>query len=138
MSTRRINSQRRQRLRRQLAIRDGARCFYCGHPFADLAGATLDHLIPYSIWPTWTAAALVLACDPCNQAKGDRLPQQLIRPHHLNPGLVPAAPPTLTAALRGVARALAHALTGYGNRRRAYPNSKVRTLPRALRTGTAS
>lgn len=83
------NAAKRRHLKRQLAARDGAVCFYCGHRFAALTGATIDHLIPYSVWPTWRQVNLVLACHPCNQAKADRLPQDILRPSGLAPGLVP-------------------------------------------------
>ncbi|MDX2704067.1 HNH endonuclease [Streptomyces sp. PA03-6a] len=64
----------RRSVRRSLAARDGAQCRYCQRPFPDLAEATLDHVIPYSIWRTWRQRNLVLACEPCNKAKGDSLP----------------------------------------------------------------
>jgi len=72
------DSRRRAQLRRSLAARDGKRCFYCRAGFADLAEATIDHLIPKSVLPGWRQFNLVLACRPCNQAKADTLPQQFI------------------------------------------------------------
>ncbi|MFI7468651.1 HNH endonuclease [Nonomuraea sp. NPDC049646] len=65
------------RLRLRLAARDGARCFYCQAPFENLAAATLDHYVPYRLWRTHTSANLVLACRPCNHAKGCALPWPL-------------------------------------------------------------
>ncbi|SFP03557.1 hypothetical protein SAMN04489713_111124 [Actinomadura madurae] len=104
----RPNSTKRRTLKRRLAKRDGAQCFYCAHPFGDLAEATLDHLIPFSILPTWNAAALVLACEPCNHAKGCRLPQTLMRPSGYGPGLVPAATKwTVRRAVRWTVRTVA-------------------------------
>lgn len=91
-SRNRCRSRDRKRLKRALARRDGRCCWYCGTPFAkSLADATLDHLIPHSVFRTWVQAALVLACEPCNQAKGDQLPQELLRPApgQFGPGLVP-------------------------------------------------
>jgi len=82
------NAETRRRIKRNLAARDGARCFYCGQPFADLVAATLDHLVPYSLVPTWRQANLVLACRACNEAKADRLPQAFLRPSGYAPGLV--------------------------------------------------
>ncbi|MCT2544305.1 HNH endonuclease [Streptomyces atratus] len=84
---------RRRRIRAALAERDGAQCFYCGHQFGPapaLEGATIDHLVPRSLAHTWALAALVLACEPCNTAKGDQLPQALLRPApgRFGPGLV--------------------------------------------------
>ncbi|TDB85667.1 HNH endonuclease [Actinomadura sp. KC216] len=108
------NAAKRRHLKRQLAARDGASCFYCGHPFAALADATIDHLIPYSIWPTWRQANLVLACGPCNHAKADRLPQTFLRPSGLASGLVPV--PSRAArvgcAIGRTARRLSAAVTG--------------------------
>ncbi|MDT5039418.1 MAG: hypothetical protein QOE51_403 [Actinoplanes sp.] len=73
------DSKRRAQLRRSLAARDGKRCFYCTTPFADLADATIDHLIPQSVLPGWRQFNLVLACRPCNNRKGDTLPQVFLR-----------------------------------------------------------
>lgn len=80
----------RRHIKRQLAARDGQACFYCAARSPDLTAATLDHLIPYSVWPTWIQANLVLACWLCNQAKGDQLPQVFLRPTGYRPGLVPS------------------------------------------------
>ncbi|MCY0947859.1 HNH endonuclease [Streptomyces antarcticus] len=82
-------SQRRKRIKRALARRDGACCWYCAGDFGpELEGATVDHLIPHTLLRTWMLAALVLACEPCNRAKADRLPQEVLRPRFA-PGLVP-------------------------------------------------
>lgn len=83
------NAARRRRIRAALAERDGASCFYCAQPFAALTEATIDHLIPHCVLPTWKQASLVLACRPCNRAKADRLPQELLRPAGFGPGLIP-------------------------------------------------
>jgi 5-methylcytosine-specific restriction endonuclease McrA len=72
------DARRRAQLRRSLAARDGQRCFYCRAGFAALAEATIDHLIPKSVLPGWRQFNLVLACRPCNEAKGDTLPQVFI------------------------------------------------------------
>lgn len=72
-------SRRRAQLKRSLSARDGKRCCYCTARFADLADATIDHLIPKSVLPGWRQFNLVLACRPCNNAKGDTLPQVFIR-----------------------------------------------------------
>ncbi|MGW0293287.1 HNH endonuclease [Streptomyces tuirus] len=56
-----------------LAERDGRRCFYCRIEFDLLKGVTVDHYVPKSVWPCNLPANLVLACEPCNRAKGDRL-----------------------------------------------------------------
>jgi hypothetical protein len=69
----RLNAARRRSRKAQLAARDGWRCVYCRHRFRDLREATMDHVVPYSVYRTWSASALVLACQPCNHAKADRL-----------------------------------------------------------------
>lgn len=94
MSTapRSINSTRRRQIKRSLAGRDGMACFYCRTPFADASEATIDHLVPQSAIPGWKLANLVLACQPCNAAKADTLPQALLRPAGYGPGLVPLQP----------------------------------------------
>lgn len=86
---RKPNARHRQQFRRQLAARDGARCFYCARRFRDLSAATLDHLVPTAHGGTWARANLVLACYACNQAKADRLPQEFLRPSAFRPGLRP-------------------------------------------------
>ncbi|QIJ66489.1 HNH endonuclease [Streptomyces sp. JB150] len=56
-----------------LAERDGWQCFYCRRPFERLDEATTDHYVPRSLWACNLPANLVLACEPCNRAKDDRL-----------------------------------------------------------------
>ncbi|MFD8740829.1 HNH endonuclease, partial [Streptomyces sp. NPDC059618] len=97
---RKPSAKRRRLLKRRLAARDGAQCFYCREPFGPgLEGATVDHLIPRSLLHTWAQAALVLACYPCNEAKGTELPQTLLRPAagQFGPGLVPIGDPNAQA-----------------------------------------
>ncbi|WP_018569190.1 HNH endonuclease [Streptomyces sp. PsTaAH-124] len=78
MSRTRPNSRRVRDMRQRLLCRDGRRCFYCRTPFTSDTDATLDHYIPYSLWRTWWARNLVLACTDCNSGKGDRLPWPLV------------------------------------------------------------
>ncbi|WP_399559043.1 HNH endonuclease (plasmid) [Streptomyces chartreusis] len=69
---------RKAEIKLELAKRDGFRCAYCAREFVDLDEATLDHVIPNSIvghWQTWN---LLLACDPCNNLKADRVPLVLM------------------------------------------------------------
>lgn len=69
----------RREVRAYVAKRDGARCHYCRTEFGDdLTGVTLDHYVPYSVWPVSKPRNLVLACDPCNNAKADALPWPLV------------------------------------------------------------
>ncbi|MFF4363686.1 HNH endonuclease [Streptomyces sp. NPDC001604] len=72
-----LNSARRRVRKEQLARRHGQRCSYCRRPFADLREATMDHIVPHSLWRTWTVTALALACLDCNNAKADRFPLSL-------------------------------------------------------------
>lgn len=58
--------------RRNLATRDGGRCAYCGD-----RGATIDHVIPRSRGGLHVWDNVVLACQPCNSRKGDRLLAEL-------------------------------------------------------------
>ncbi|WKK26535.1 HNH endonuclease [Streptomyces olivoreticuli] len=69
-----LSAARRRARKRTLARRDGARCTYCRRPFADLREATMDHVVPISLFHTWRSEHLVLACRPCNDRKANRLP----------------------------------------------------------------
>lgn len=55
-----------------LVKRDHGQCAYCGQPGA----RTMDHVTPKSRGGTTTWLNAVLACEPCNQAKDDRTPQE--------------------------------------------------------------
>ncbi|MER6499248.1 HNH endonuclease [Streptomyces sp. NPDC001455] len=74
MSNPRLSAPRRRALKAQLARRQGWRCTYCRSPFTTLREATIDHIVPVSLYRTWAAVNLALACRPCNHAKADRLP----------------------------------------------------------------
>ncbi|MEE1818481.1 HNH endonuclease [Streptomyces sp. SP18ES09] len=74
MSRGRPKPEKVERIRVALLARDGGSCFYCRKPFTDETPATFDHYIPRAIWRTWRQRNLVLACEPCNHAKGDLLP----------------------------------------------------------------
>ncbi|MEV8455858.1 HNH endonuclease [Streptomyces sp. NPDC052095] len=74
MGTQRLSAPRRRTRKEQLARRRGWRCTYCRLPFASPREATLDHIVPVSLYRTWSVVNLALACRPCNHAKADRLP----------------------------------------------------------------
>ncbi|MFD4760044.1 HNH endonuclease [Streptomyces sp. NPDC058439] len=74
MSPSRLTATRRRALKAQLARRRGRRCTYCRRPFTTLREATIDHIVPVSLYRTWAAVNLTLACWSCNHAKADRLP----------------------------------------------------------------
>lgn len=72
------NGPRKAAIKLELIQRDGFRCAYCARQFVDLDDATLDHVIPNCVvghWKTWN---LMLACEPCNNAKSDGVPLVLI------------------------------------------------------------
>lgn len=63
--------------RRNLLLRDGASCQYCGFNGSP-ADLTIDHVIPLSRGgrgDRWEN--LVIACRPCNWRKGDRRPEEV-------------------------------------------------------------
>lgn len=66
-----ISMAKRGHIKRGLAARDGMNCRYCGVVFTSLAQATIDHVIPWSVLPTWALEALVLSCYWCNVDKAD-------------------------------------------------------------------
>lgn len=68
-----LNASRVRARKRTLAARDGSWCAYCGRLFADLRCASIDHVVPLSLFATWRAENTVLACQPCNLRKSDRL-----------------------------------------------------------------
>ncbi|MFE7464186.1 HNH endonuclease [Streptomyces sp. NPDC057499] len=74
MGTQRLSAPRRRTRKEQLARRRGWRCTYCRRPFTSPQEATLDHIVPVSLYRTWSVVNLALACRPCNHAKADRLP----------------------------------------------------------------
>ncbi|WP_301127395.1 HNH endonuclease [Streptomyces cacaoi] len=69
------SSKARRKRKAGLARRDGLVCRYCRKPFAASTDATLDHVVPYRYLRTYAQAHLVLACLPCNRAKGDYFPR---------------------------------------------------------------
>lgn len=59
--------------RKNLLIRDGHECQYCGRTSPPL---TIDHVIPKHFGGKDTWENLVVACLPCNNRKGNRTPEQ--------------------------------------------------------------
>lgn len=68
-----INGKSIKAKRGRLKNRDGERCFYCHHRLRRNRAATIDHLVPNVLVRSWHLDNLVLACEPCNQAKGERV-----------------------------------------------------------------
>jgi 5-methylcytosine-specific restriction endonuclease McrA len=69
--------------RKAVMIRDSHTCQYC-RTTLPAAQLTLDHVLPRSRGGRGTWENLVACCYPCNNRKGDRLPQEarmvLLRP----------------------------------------------------------
>ncbi len=61
--------------RRNLYVRDGFRCQYCGLNFKS-SDLTLDHVIPKSRGGPFTWGNIVTACYGCNQKKAGRTPAE--------------------------------------------------------------
>jgi 5-methylcytosine-specific restriction endonuclease McrA len=59
--------------RKSIFTRDGYRCVYCGATHLPL---TIDHVIPRVRGGTDDWDNLVCCCTKCNNAKGDRLPDE--------------------------------------------------------------
>ena len=57
-----------------LAERDGYACYICPKVFADNSEVTIDHFYPLSKGGSWHIDNLRLACQPCNNKKGDAEP----------------------------------------------------------------
>ena len=76
---RRIPRQTRALSRKNILIRDHYTCQYCGRK--GVAGElTLDHVLPRSRGGSTSWENLVAACRPCNNRKGDRLPEEARMP----------------------------------------------------------
>jgi len=78
--------------RRNVFLRDGFRCQYCGQRFP-AHELTCDHVVPRSLGGRTSWENMVSACGPCNRRKGDRSPEQArmrliatpVRPESLPP-----------------------------------------------------
>jgi len=85
----RLNNKRVNFSRKNLFIRDGYTCQYCGQK-PDIKYLTYDHVIPKSLWShdkgsptTWTN--IVTACVSCNRKKGNKTPKQAMMKLHTLP-----------------------------------------------------
>ena len=81
--------------RRGVLRRDEFRCAYCGR-----AASTIDHVVPRSRGGADSWENLVACCLHCNNAKGDRTPQEMGWTMHTSP----RAPHGTAWLVRGVER----------------------------------
>lgn len=66
--------------RKGVLVRDNRTCGYCSK-----AASTVDHVLPRSRGGRNTWKNTVACCDPCNQKKGDRTPQEAGMTLHIAP-----------------------------------------------------
>lgn len=71
----RIPIQMQMMSRKNLYLRDGYRCMYCGDKFAG-DELTLDHVIPKAQGGKNLWHNLVACCQTCNRTKNDRTPEE--------------------------------------------------------------
>jgi len=60
--------------KKNVMIRDGFKCVYCG---ATNVRLTIDHLVPKSRGGKSIFENCVTSCKPCNNKKGDKLPSEI-------------------------------------------------------------
>ena len=61
----------REREKRQVFIRDGGKCRYCGRDTSNYPH--YDHVYPWSAGGETSVANTVLSCPECNMKKGDTI-----------------------------------------------------------------
>lgn len=71
---RRIPHQARALSRKNILLRDRNTCQYCGQTLVS-GELTLDHVLPRSLGGKSAWENLVACCHPCNNRKGDRMPE---------------------------------------------------------------
>jgi 5-methylcytosine-specific restriction endonuclease McrA len=69
------NGEQTTAMRVRIIERDNSTCYMCKRklPFEEV---TLEHVIPRSRGGDDSEANLKVACEPCNNRKGDRLPEE--------------------------------------------------------------
>ena len=77
-------SNKRRRWATARAKQQEGLCYWCAKPFLALAGRelTADHLIPLSRGGEDHFENIVAAHRRCNEAKGDRMPEEFSEPGH--------------------------------------------------------
>lgn len=73
---------KRRRWAAARAKQQDGKCYWCGKPFRDLPGMALtaDHLIPKARGGDDHFENIVAAHERCNNARGDRLPEEFAAP----------------------------------------------------------
>ncbi len=72
----RIPYERRELSRRNVMLRDGYTCQYCGRKF-NPSDLTIDHVIPRARGGRTSWDNVVTCCRRCNARKGDRTPEEV-------------------------------------------------------------
>lgn len=72
---RKIPYRMQQVSKKNILLRDGNRCMYCGKKGTG-ADLQLEHILPRSRGGKNTWENLVAACDRCNSRKGDKTPEE--------------------------------------------------------------
>lgn len=68
------NKSTRKEIIEFVSRRDGYFCYICDKPFRSPKDVTIDHFWPLAHGGTWALDNLKLAHQPCNNLKGDALP----------------------------------------------------------------
>ncbi|MCU0698486.1 MAG: HNH endonuclease [Myxococcaceae bacterium] len=85
--------------RENVYARDQGRCQYCQRRVTR-AEATYDHVLPRAQGGRTTWENIVIACVPCNQAKGGRTPEQARMPLKVKPVKPTKLPDSLRLTFR--------------------------------------
>ena len=84
--------------RQNVYARDGGKCMYCART-VPMHEATYDHVIPRRLKGRTCWENIVIACQPCNQKKGGRMPEQA----GMRLLTKPVKPRSLPSVARGIA-----------------------------------
>jgi 5-methylcytosine-specific restriction endonuclease McrA len=95
-------------VREYLLEKEGRRCAYCGATGVPLQ---VEHLVPRARGGSNRVSNLTLACEPCNQKKGNRTAAEFGFPHLMAQAKAPLRD---TAAVNSVRWALYHGLAAFG------------------------
>ncbi|WP_406386735.1 RNA-guided endonuclease IscB [Streptomyces sp. NBC_01618] len=113
-------------IREYLLVKWGSTCAYCGVTGVPLQ---IEHICPRARGGSDRASNLTLACGPCNQAKGSRMPADFLAdsPERLARIVAQAKAPLRDAAAVNATRRLLHvALTGLGRPVRAWSGGRTK------------